>query len=225
MKHMLNALIDYLPASRLSLTDWEYLSDLELIALLLTPGSSEIDSWRQANRLLARFKTLHNLSKAPYPELRLCGLNHRKAIALLAAFQLRCRLANHTLIPGKSFRSSAEIYEHFRVQFEDLRKECFWNVLLDGKNRIIKTVRISEGSLTSAMVHPREVFRPAIQEAAAGVLFVHNHPSGDPTPSEEDVHITRRLVETGRIIGIRALDHVIIGRSRYFSFADQGLLT
>ncbi len=221
---MLRATQDYLPASRLSLTDWDSLSDAEVIALLLGPGSSELACWSQANRLLSHFKSLQNLSKGAYSDFRSAGLSHRKAIALLAALHLQPRLAQRVLVPGKPFRSSIEIYEHFRPQFEDLRKECFWDVLLDGKNRIMKIIKISEGSLTASLVHPREVFRPAIQEAAAAVLFVHNHPSGDPSPSQEDLQITRRLLETGRIIGIRPLDHVIIGGFRYFSFADQGLL-
>ncbi|RPJ52565.1 MAG: DNA repair protein RadC [Acidobacteria bacterium] len=222
---MLRATQEYLPASRLALTDWDSLSDAEVLALLLGPGSSELVSWSQANRLLRHFKSLYSLSKATYADFRSAGLSHRRAVALLAALQLQRRLAPRILVPGKSFHSSVEIYEHFRPQFEELKKECFWDVLLDGKNRILKVVRISEGCLTASLVHPREVFRPAIQEAAAAVLFVHNHPSGDPSPSQEDIQITRRLVETGRIIGIRPLDHVIIGGLRYFSFADQGLLS
>ena len=110
------------------------------------------------------------------------------------------------------------------MQFQDLKKECFWAVLLDGKNRILKLVRISEGTLTSSLVHPREVFRPAIEEATSGVLLVHNHPSGDPGPSDEDRRITARLVETGKVVGIRVLDHVIVASDSYFSFADQNLL-
>jgi DNA repair protein RadC len=95
--------------------------------------------------------------------------------------------------------------------------------LLDGKSRILRVVRVSEGPLTSSLVYPCEVYRPAIREAAAGVLFVHNHLSGDPAPSQEDIQITRRLIEAGKIVGIRALDHVTIGAHRYFSFVDQGL--
>ncbi len=222
---MLRATQDDLPASRLCLTDWDSLSDTEVLALLLGPGSSELASWALANRLLSRFKGLCGVSQGTYADFRAAGLSHRRTIALLAAFQLRRRLHPRILLPGKCFRSSLEIYEHFRPQFEELKKECFWDVLLDGKNRIIKVVKVSEGSLTASLVHPREVYRPAIQEAAAAVLFVHNHPSGDPSPSPEDIQITRRLVETGRIIGIKPLDHVIIGGLRYFSFADQGLLT
>jgi DNA repair protein RadC len=212
------------PYSRVFDREWQALSDEELIALLLGPGSSEAAAWSQAVSILKRFRTLPALKDASYAELRSAGLGHRKSLALIAALQLPRRLNLHTLVPNQSFRSSLEIFEHFRPQVEILKKECFWDVLLDGKNRIIKVIKVSEGSLTSSLVHPREVFRPAIREAAAAVLFVHNHPSGDPAPSQEDIQITRRLVETGRIIGIRALDHVIIGGFRYFSFADQGLL-
>lgn len=221
---MAQAIQSYLPTRRVFEVDWEALSELELIALILGPGAAEASSWSQAVRLLHHFKGVAGLRSATCSDLRRLGVGKRKSLALLAALQLHRRLNPRLLVEGQCFRSSAEIFEHFQPQFEDLKKECFWDVLLDGKNRIIRIVRISEGSLTFSLVHPREVFRPAIQEAAAAVLFVHNHPSGDPTPSEEDLQITRRLVETGKIIGIRALDHVIIGGSRFFSFADQGLL-
>ena len=97
-------------------------------------------------------------------------------------------------------------------------------VLLTNKNRKIRDVKISEGSLTASLVHPREVFNPVIRESAAAVLFVHNHPSGDPTPSQEDMEITRRLKEVGEVMGIRVLDHVVIGHDRYFSFSERGIL-
>jgi DNA repair protein RadC len=145
-------------------------------------------------------------------------------MALLATVHLARRLNQTVLVPAQVFRSSDEIFRHFQAKVEGLKKECLWALLLDGKNRLAGIVKISEGSLTTSMVHPREAFRPAVQEAAAGILFVHNHPSGDPAPSQEDVQITRRLVETGRILGIRVLDHVIIGAFSYFSFADQGML-
>jgi len=134
------------------------------------------------------------------------------------------RFPHPVICPGESFRSSLQIFRYFSPRVQDLKKECFWNVLLDGKNRIQRVIRISEGSLTSSHVHPREVFRPAIREAAVGVLFVHNHPSGDPTPSQEDIQATRRLTKTGKVLGIRVLDHVVVGSFRYFSFADEGIL-
>jgi DNA repair protein RadC len=107
----------------------------------------------------------------------------------------------------------------------DLKKEVFQCVLLDSKNRILKDVKISEGSLSLAVIHPREVFNPAVRESAASVLFVHNHPSGDPTPSEEDKAVTRQLVEAGKILGIHVLDHVIIGDGCSMSFAELGMMS
>jgi len=124
---------------------------------------------------------------------------------------------------GKTIHSSAAVFELFR-NMNECEKESFWCLHLDGKNRIKAATKISEGTMTSSLVHPREVYRPAIAEGAASLVFVHNHPSGDPAPSLEDVQITRRLAETGKIVGIKPLDHVIIGNGRHYSFAESGLL-
>ena len=104
----------------------------------------------------------------------------------------------------------------------DLKHEVFKVLLLDARNKLIREITISEGSLTSSIVHPREVFRPAIIEAAASIICVHNHPSGDPTPSQDDLKITTQLVETGRIVDIRVLDHIIVGHRTFTSLASQG---
>ena len=215
---------EYLPARRLLELGWKSLSDLELLTLFLSPGLSEMRAWHLAQKILQVVQSPSRLGKLPYGELRKAGMTHRRAVAFQAAFLLTKRAGRRVLCPGESFRSSMEIFRYFRPRVEGLKKECFWNVLLNGKNRIQKVIQISEGSLTSSHVHPREVFRPAIREAAVGVLFVHNHPSGDPMPSQEDIQSTRRLSETGKILGIRVLDHVIIGCYRYFSFADEGLV-
>ena len=220
----MNASPDYFPDRRLFELGWESLSDLELLALVVGPGSPARRARQDAERLLDLVGSTRDLRRATYRELRSCGLSHKRALAVRASVHLFRRIRRTALFPGQVFRCSTEIFHHFQPQVEGLKKECFWNVLLDGKNRILRVVRVSEGSLTSSLVHPREVFRPAIQEAAAGILFVHNHPSGDPAPSQEDIRITRRLVETGKIVGIHALDHVIIGAHNYFSFADQGIL-
>ncbi len=203
---------------------WEGLSDENLLALTHAPNNTWSRATIQAARLHEQAASLRAFWTASYPELRALGCSHRRALAFLAAREIQ-RRANRRLLPReRSFRCSAEIFEYFRPATASLQKECFWVLLLDGKNRVIRVLRISEGSLTRSLVHPREVFRPAIREAAAGVLFVHNHPSGAPEPSQEDIQITRRLVETGKIIGIRVLDHVIVGTFRYFSFADEGML-
>ncbi len=223
MEYM-SALPEYLPESRLFETSVEDLSELELLALNLGPGQPPRQALQSAGRLLEGLGGLAALRDATYPELRKAGLTHRRALAWLAGAALSRRLQQERLRPGHPFRSSLEIFRHFRPRMELLRKECFWCVLLDGKNRMIRLRKISEGTLTSSMAHPREVFRPAVQAAAAGVIFVHNHPSGDPSPSQEDLQLTRRLVETGKVLGIRALDHVVIGASDYFSFADRGMI-
>ncbi|MCH8820097.1 MAG: DNA repair protein RadC [Acidobacteria bacterium] len=217
------AIAAHFPTQRLFESGWKSLSDMELVALVVGHGISEGQALRDAQRLLEVVGSAAELGEITWEEFHRAGWGRRKALAILAAVALRSRIQTNPLSPGQPFRSSLEIFHHFRPQVEGLKKECFWCLLLDGKNRILRVVRVSEGSLTSSLVHPREVFRPAIREAAAGVLFVHNHPSGDPAPSQEDIQITKRLVEVGKIVGIRALDHVIIGAHRYFSFVDQGL--
>jgi DNA repair protein RadC len=116
------------------------------------------------------------------------------------------------------------VFRHFHERLRDRKKEVFLTLLLDAKNRVLREIQVSEGSLNASIVHPREVFAPVIRESAAAVLFVHNHPSGDPTPSREDLELTGRLREAGTLMGVRVLDHIIIGNGRYMSFADQGLM-
>ncbi|MDA2931171.1 DNA repair protein RadC [Acidobacteria bacterium AH-259-O06] len=125
---------------------------------------------------------------------------------------------------GVSFRSSMDIYKLFKGLAE-MPVETFLVLHLDGKNKLVGMTTCSIGSMTSSLVHPRDVFRPAIANLTAGLIFIHNHPSGDPAPSDEDIQITKRLAEVGKLIGIRCLDHIVIGQGRYFSFADQGLLS
>jgi DNA repair protein RadC len=212
-------------SNKLVESGWEALSTRELLALALGPGLAVEQSLNLASRILSEARHHSEVEGISRACLQRAGLSERRSTALLAAFQLARQLRRPLVLPsGRRFHSSSEVFEYFRRRFNSLRKECFWSLLLDGKNRILSIERISEGSLTSSLVHPREVFRPAIEFSAAGVLFVHNHPSGDPSPSEEDLRVTNRLVETGRVMGIRVLDHVIIGSYRFFSFADEGML-
>ncbi len=203
---------------------WSGLSEVDLLVLLLGPGNSRDQARRKALRVYQSLGGVRSLKSHSYAALREAGVGHKWALAFLAAREIGRRASRRVLPPDRSFHSSAEVFAYFRPMLDGVGKECFWAVLMDGKNRILRLTRISEGCLTRSLVHPREVFRPAILEAAAGVLFVHNHPSGVPDPSQEDIQITRRLVETGKVVGIRVLDHVIIGAYRYFSFADEGML-
>ena len=152
------------------------------------------------------------------------GIGPAKAAQVKAAMAIARRFAAIPLTSGKQVGSSEDIFNHLHERLRDRRQETFLLLLLDSKNRIIKDLQISVGSLSSSLVHPREVFAPAIRESAASVIFVHNHPSGDPTPSQEDLEITNRLREVSNVVGIKVLDHVIIGAGRYVSLKDKGLL-
>jgi DNA repair protein RadC len=200
------------------------LSDAELLALVLrssgVPGVTSVDRARQ---LLADVGGLGGLHRATPAELaRQRGLGVASATAVLAALELGRRAACVRIDRGGVFRTSADVYAHFRGRLAVLRTESFHALLLDAKHRKIREVKISEGSLTASIVHPRELFVPAVRDSAAAMILVHNHPSGDPSPSTEDVELTRRLRQAGDIIGIRVLDHVIVAADGHFSFVDAG---
>jgi DNA repair protein RadC len=143
---------------------------------------------------------------------------------LVAAFELARRLRART--PGQRtvLSSPAEVYAAFAPLMDDLKQEVFRVALLDAQNRLLRDRVVSLGTVSATVVHPREVFKPAIIEAAASVILLHNHPSGDPTPSREDVRLTRQLAEGARLLDLRLHDHVIVGRGRYVSLAERGLL-
>jgi DNA repair protein RadC len=128
------------------------------------------------------------------------------------------------LAPGRPLKSSGDIFAAFHPRLRDLKKERFLSVLVDAKNRVLREDLISVGTLTASIVHPREVFAPAIREGANGLLLIHNHPSGDPDPSPEDLEVTRRLCAAGELLGIRILDHIVIGDGTYASFLERGIL-
>ncbi|PLX99935.1 MAG: hypothetical protein C0624_12945 [Desulfuromonas sp.] len=203
------------------------LSDAELIALILRNGSSSsrCTALDQARLLLENFESLTRLSEADTSELcQLKGIGPAKAAEIQAAFELGRRLMSIPLTSGAQLRSAADVFNHLHARLRPLKKERFMILLLDCKHRVLRDVTISEGSLTASIVHPREVFQPVIRESAAAVILAHNHPSGDPAPSPEDITLTRRLHQAGELMGVRILDHVIIGAHRYASLADLGLL-
>lgn len=175
--------------------------------------------------LLYRLDGLQGLSNRSVEELcRTSGIGPAKAAQLKAAIELGKRVLAAPLSSGTRIASSADLFRHYYPLLRDLRREVFKVLLLDAKHAVIREATVSEGSLTVSVVHPREVFNLAVRESAAAVIFLHNHPSGDPTPSEEDRTLTARLVAAGDLIGIQVLDHLIIGDGRYTSFADRGWL-
>ena len=137
--------------------------------------------------------------------------------------EVRYKRSDVPLEQGQKFTCSVEIYRAF-IHMWDYPVETFAVVCLDGKNRMLHLEEVAKGSLTASLAHPREIFFTAVKVRAAGIICLHNHPSGDPNPSAEDTRVTKRLVEGGKILGIRVLDHIIVGNGEYFSFADEGLL-
>jgi DNA repair protein RadC len=202
----------------------EALSAAELLAVLLRTGAEGESVLDQARAVLhAAGDSLRGLSALGSHDLcRIKGIGPAKAAQVLALVEVAKRFGQEEFAPGTPFKGSYDVYAHFRERLSLERHELFYAVLLDNKNRKLKDIRISQGSLTASIVHPRDVYLPVIRESAAAVIFVHNHPSGDPTPSPEDVEITRRLREVGDLVGVRVLDHVVIGRGRYVSFVDDG---
>jgi len=225
---MLRRIVDWpaeeRPRERLVTNGAEALSDAELLAIVLRTGAVRGETAVDlARRLLATFGGVAPLGRASVAELvRQAGIGTAGAATILAALELGRRATATRVDRGGVFRGSAEVFDHFRSRLTDLRKEVFCILLLDAKHRKLRDVRISEGSLTASIVHPREVFAPAVRDSAAAVILVHNHPSGDPTPSAEDIELTRRLRQSGDVLGIRVLDHVIVGCEAHFSFVDAG---
>lgn len=214
------------PRERLLRYGTEVLSNAQILGILLRTGSGDGTAIDLARALIKKFDTLKELESASISELlSIKGMGPAKAAQLKAAFTLSRRMQAEPSDPEDPFRTSEDVYKFYSPRLDGLRKEVFLCALLDSKNRPFKDITVSEGTITTSLVHPREVFGPAIKESAVGVLFVHNHPSGDPNPSRDDMEITRRLVETGKVIGINVLDHIIIGnRGNYVSFLDKGFL-
>jgi DNA repair protein RadC len=210
------------PRERLELSGAEALSETELLALVLGTGHrAGGDATAMAARLLARFGSVQRIVVASAAELAsIPGVGRARAATLTALGEISRRLAATRLERGVQIRSPRDVHAHFGPLLAAEKKERFYAILLDSKNRVLGNLRISEGSLGASLVHPREAFRPAIRESAAAVIFLHNHPSGDPLPSAEDRQITGRLREAGELLGIPMLDHVIVGGEEYYSFAD-----
>lgn len=199
------------------------LSDAQLLAILLRVGRSNASAVQVAMEVLQRVGGVAGLANSGIEELRgIPGVGVAKAAQLKAALELGKRALATPLSTGTRINSSADIFKHFHPSLRDLRREVFKVVLLDAKHTVLREMTVSEGSLTLSIVHPREVFNLAVRESAAAVIFLHNHPSGDPSPSQEDRVLTARLVSAGDLLGIRVLDHIIVGDGRYVSFADHG---
>ncbi|MBI4843453.1 MAG: DNA repair protein RadC [Nitrospirae bacterium] len=219
---------DERPRERLLKFGADELSTAQLMAIILRTGGRKKSAIELARELLTEFGSVKEIEAASLAEFsKVKGIGSAKLAQLKAAFELGRRLMSSEAQEGSgkpSFKKSSDVFDYYRPKFYGLKKERFLCALLDTKNRIFKETVVSEGTLTSSLVHPREVFRSAIKEASASVLFVHNHPSGDTTPSRDDITITERLVETGKIVGIEVLDHIIIADGGYMSLFEKGYI-
>lgn len=201
------------------------LSNVELIALLLRTGSAKESVIELAQRVLMELGGMRGLLSLSYHELvRIYGVGPAKAVQVMAGIELGRRIGQLDRKSTKPIQNPQDAVNLMNDELAHLPQEHFVCMFLNTKNRVINKKCIFIGSLNSSVVHPREVFREAVRCSAAGFICIHNHPSGDPTPSPEDLDITFRLVESGRIMGIVCIDHIIIGHNCYYSMKEQGLI-
>jgi DNA repair protein RadC len=202
------------PRERLVNDGAEALKNSELIAILLRTGMKGVSAIQVAEQLLTKFETLDALSRAGIEDLRrVKGIGRDKAVALKSAFTLARRMAAELRQESPTLDSPDRIADLLREDNRAYEVENFQVVLLNTRRRLIRVETISQGTLDTILVHPREVFKQAIAANAAAVVLAHNHPSGDPTPSEADIKVTRDLIRAGQLLKIEVLDHVIIGRA------------
>ncbi|MFC0299879.1 DNA repair protein RadC [Virgibacillus soli] len=213
------------PRERLLNLGAEHLSNQELIAILLGSGTRDESVTTIATRVLMHFEGLKLLKDATIEELTaIKGIGDAKGVVILAALELGKRLNKFKPDEQYVIRSPEDGADYVMEEMRTLKQEHFVAIFLNTKNQIIHRQTIFIGSLNASIVHPREVYREAIKRSAASIIVAHNHPSGDPTPSQEDIHVTRRLAESGKMIGIELLDHLIIGDRKFVSLKEKGYL-
>jgi DNA repair protein RadC len=214
------------PRERLRTHGAQALSSSELIAILLGSGSEGRSALGIGQDILSNCRgSLRLLAAQPVAALTsVSGVGTARAVGIHAALELGRRMAVEERQEGAPVRWPRDVYEIFAQRLEDLPVEEFHVAVLDSQHRLERDITVTRGLLNSSLVHPREVFREAIAERAAAIILVHNHPSGDPTPSPDDRVVTEQLVQAGKVLDIPVQDHVIIGRGRYISFAEAGLL-
>lgn len=213
------------PRERMRQAGAQALSNAELLAVLLRTGTYQESAVRLAQRVLSEAGSLRGLVDMSLDEMmRIKGIGPTKALQLKAGIELGRRLAASSPEIRTTIRSPRDVFVLIGEDLRYLQKEHFVCLFLNTKNQVIATETLSMGSLNASIVHPREVFLAAIKRSSASLICAHNHPSGDPKPSPEDLDITRRLTEAGELLGIDVLDHVIIGDGTYYSLKENGCL-
>ena len=200
----------------------ENVSDAVLLALILRTGTKGINVIEVSQRLLSRFGSLTALAKASVKDLQsVDSIGPVKAQMVKAAMELAQRLTRESVGESPMVVTPEQAAAVLRERARVLQTEVFWALMLDAKNRLIgEPQKISEGTLTSSLVHPRELFKRALQQSCASMILAHNHPSGDPTPSSEDIKVTKQLIGAGELMGIKVLDHIVVGHRKYHNSTD-----
>jgi len=199
--------------------------DYEIVELLLSLGTPRKDCKPLAKEAIKRFKTLRGILEAPPQELQqIDGIGPHSAFGIKLVQEVAREFLKKKILEKPFYKSSQEVFDYLYHSMRDLKKEVFKIIYLNSQNQIIDTADLSEGTVNSSSISPREVIEGAIKYNAVSLIFVHNHPSGNPEPSANDKELTRELVYAGKIMRIKVLDHIIIGDNRYFSFAGDGLI-
>lgn len=214
------------PRERLESLDAGVLPVRELLAIILGSGSAGRSALDLGTDVLARFGgSLRRLGMAEPAELRaIPGIGPARAATITAALEIGRRMATEPARRGDRIRGPADVFQRLGPLLRDRKQEEFWVLYLDSQNRVLSDRRITVGLLNSSLVHPREVFAPAIAHAAASLILAHNHPSGDPDPSPEDLDVTVQMVESGRLLGIPVRDHIVLGDTTFVSLLERGLM-
>ncbi len=199
--------------------------DYEIVELLLSLGTPRRDCKQPAKEAIKRFGTLRGVLEAPIEELeKIEGIGPHNAFGIKLVQEVAREFLRAKIIDKPFYSSSQEVFDYLYHAMRGLKKEVFKVLYLTGQNQVIDTADLSEGTVSSSSVAPREVIEGAIKHNAAALVFVHNHPSGNPQPSASDMSLTRELVYAGKVMQIKVLDHIIIGENRYYSFAAEGLI-
>ena len=213
------------PRERLISNGVEYLNNEELLSILLKCGTKDLSVKELANNILKQIDNINNLKDINYQNLiKIKGIGKAKACEILASIELGKRINNKiNNINQIKIYSSESIFNYYKDKLSDKLQEHFYCVYLDTKNYIIKDKLLFIGTINQSLVHPREVFKEAYLLSATSIICIHNHPSGNVNPSNNDIIITKQLKEVGKLLGINVLDHLIIGKNTYYSFNDNGL--
>lgn len=211
---------DSRPRERLVKFGIENLSDAELLALILEKGTKQENVIEMSGRLITKYG-LDKLSECSLKELQeIKGIGQAKAMQILALFEFNKR-HNSSKNPIKHIKSAKDVFNLFNKKLENDKQEKFFVLMLNIKNYIIENEQISIGTVDSSITHQREVFKPAVRNSASSIILVHNHPSGDSNPSKEDLEVTEKIIKAGEILGIRVIDHIIIGKGNYWSWRED----